>query len=81
MQGTRWRIWLRHFATSRKVAGSIPDEAITFFFSLPNISSRTMALGFTEPMTRNEYQKMFPGSRARPAHKTDNLTAICEAIM
>jgi len=23
--GTRWRSWLRHFATIRKVAGSIPD--------------------------------------------------------
>jgi hypothetical protein len=26
--GTRWRIWLRHCATSRKVAGSIPDGII-----------------------------------------------------
>ena len=24
-RGTRWRSWLRHCATSRKVAGSIPD--------------------------------------------------------
>jgi hypothetical protein len=23
--GTRWRDWLRHYVTSRKVAGSIPD--------------------------------------------------------
>ena len=23
--GTRWRSWLRHCVTSRKVAGSIPD--------------------------------------------------------
>jgi hypothetical protein len=26
--------WLRHHATSRKVAGSIPDEVIAFFFNL-----------------------------------------------
>jgi len=26
--GTRWRSWLRHCATSRKVAGSIPDVVI-----------------------------------------------------
>ena len=26
--GTRWRSWLRHCATSRKVAGSIPDGVI-----------------------------------------------------
>jgi len=28
--GTRWRSWLRHCATSRKVAGSIPDGVIGF---------------------------------------------------
>ena len=28
---TRWRSWLRHCATSRKVAGSIPDCAIEIF--------------------------------------------------
>jgi hypothetical protein len=26
-----WRSWLRHYATNRKVAGSIPDEVIGFF--------------------------------------------------
>jgi len=26
-----WRSWLRHCATSRKVAGSIPDGVIGFF--------------------------------------------------
>jgi hypothetical protein len=30
-QGTRWRSWLRHCATSRKVAGSIPDDVIGIF--------------------------------------------------
>jgi hypothetical protein len=30
-RGTRYRSWLRHYATSRKVAGSIPDEVIRFF--------------------------------------------------
>jgi len=29
--GTRWRSWLRHCATSRKVAGSIPDGVVRFF--------------------------------------------------
>ena len=28
MVGTQWRVWLRHCATSWKVAGSIPDGAI-----------------------------------------------------
>jgi hypothetical protein len=29
--GTRCRSWLRHCATSRKVAGSIPDDIIGIF--------------------------------------------------
>jgi hypothetical protein len=29
--GTRYRNWLRHYSTCRKVAGSIPDEVIGFF--------------------------------------------------
>ena len=29
--GTRWRSWLRHRATSWKVAGSIPDDVIAIF--------------------------------------------------
>jgi hypothetical protein len=36
--GRRWRSWLRHCATFRKVAGSIS-------------SGRTMALGSTQPLT------------------------------
>jgi hypothetical protein len=29
--GTRWHSWLRHHATSRKVAGSIPDGVTGIF--------------------------------------------------
>ena len=29
--GTRWSSWFRHCATSRKVAGSIPDGVIGIF--------------------------------------------------
>jgi hypothetical protein len=49
MDLTRQRSWLRHYATSRKVAGSSPDEVD--FFNLPNPSSSTMALGSTWPLT------------------------------
>jgi hypothetical protein len=37
---------LRHYPTSWKVAGSIPDEVI-IFFKLPNLPTLTMALGST----------------------------------
>jgi hypothetical protein len=33
VEGTRYRRWLRHCATSRKVAGSSLDE-VDFFFSI-----------------------------------------------
>jgi len=49
-RGTRWRNWLRHSVSSRKVAGSIPDGVIEFFH-WHNFSGRTMALGSTQPLT------------------------------
>jgi hypothetical protein len=41
--------WLRHYATTQKVAGSSPDEVV--FFNSPNPSDRIMALGSTQPLT------------------------------
>jgi hypothetical protein len=77
--GTRWHSWLRHYATSRKVAGSIPDEVIGFF-NLPNPSSRTMTLGSTQPLTEMSTRNL-PGGKGRPARGANNLTAICEPIV
>ena len=48
--GTWWRRWLRHCATSQKVAGSIPD-GVTGIFHWHNPSGCTMALGSTQPLT------------------------------
>ena len=45
----RWRSWLRHCATSRKVAGSIPDGVGIFHWHNP--SGRTVALGSAQPPT------------------------------
>jgi hypothetical protein len=59
--GTRWSSWLRHYPTSRKVAVSIPDEVIGFFNWL-NPSSRTMALGSTQPLTEMSTRNL-PGVR------------------
>ena len=44
--GMQWRSWLRHRATSQKVAGSIADGVIGIFHFY-NPSSFTMALGLT----------------------------------
>jgi hypothetical protein len=52
--GTRSRSWLRLCPVSRKVAGSVPDYVIGVFHLL-DISTRTVALSLTQPLT-NEHQ-------------------------
>jgi hypothetical protein len=65
---TRWRRWLRHCTTSRKVRSSIPDSVIRIFhWHYP--SGRTIALGLTQPLTEMS---------TRPVRRADNLTTfIC----
>jgi hypothetical protein len=63
----------------RKVAGLIPDEVIGFF-DLPNPSSRTMALGSSQPLTEITTRNL-PGGKGRPERKADNLTASCDPIV
>jgi hypothetical protein len=69
---------MRHYATSRNVAGSIPDEVIEFFLPIP--SGRIMALGLTQPLTEMSSRNL-PGGKGRPARKDDSLTPICELIV
>jgi hypothetical protein len=56
--GTRWRSWLMHCATSRKVAGSIPDGVIGIchwhIFFRPHYG-----FGVDSVSNRNEYQEYF----------------------
>ena len=62
--GTRWRGWLRHCATSRKVAGSNPD-GVTGIFQRRNPSGRTMALGSTQPLTEMSTRNISWGKGGR----------------
>jgi hypothetical protein len=78
-QGCSSSRWLSHYATSRKVVGLFPDEVIGFS-GWPNPSGRTMALGSTQPLTEMSTRNP-PGGKRLPAHKSDNLTAICEPIV
>jgi len=57
MQGMRWRIWLSHCWTSRKVAGSIPDSVTLIF--LP----AALYTGVNLASNRNEYQEYFLGAK------------------
>jgi hypothetical protein len=43
-------------------------------------SSRTVALGSTQPVTEMSTSNL-PGGKGRPARKADNLTVICEPIV
>jgi hypothetical protein len=64
--GTRWRSWLGHCATTRKVASSISDGVIGIFhWHYP--SGRTISPGVDSVSNRNEYQEYFLGVKAAGA--------------
>ena len=65
--GTGWCSWLRHCATSRKVAGSIPDDVIGILH-WHNASCRTMALGSTRPLTETSTRNISWGVKAAGAY-------------
>jgi len=71
--GTRWRGWLRHCATSRKVAGSIPDGVIGIFHSFrPHYGP-----GVDSASNRNEYQEYFLGGKGGRCVGLTNLPPSC----
>jgi hypothetical protein len=53
----------------------VPDEVDVS--NLSNPSSRTMALGLTQPLTEMSTRN-FPGGKNQPARVADNLAAIYE---
>ena len=58
-RGTRWRIWWKHCATSRKVAGPIPDGIGIFSLtSLPHYGP-----GVDSAFNGNEFQEYFLGAK------------------
>jgi hypothetical protein len=50
------------------------------FFNLPNPSSCTVALGFTEPLTEMSIRNLH-GGKMLPVNKDDSLIAVCELIV
>ena len=70
---TRWRSWLSHCATSRKVADSIPDGVIGIFH-WHNPSGRTMALGSTQPLTEMSTRNISWWGKGGRCVGLDNLT-------
>jgi hypothetical protein len=74
------RRWLRHYATGRKVAGSIPEVVIGFFSKLHNNSSRNITLEFAQHLTEMSTRNLCK-DKAGQARKADNLIAVCEPIV
>ena len=72
--GTRWPSWLRHCATSRKVAGSIPDGVIAIFHwpFWPHCDP-----GVDSASNRNEYQEYFLGGKGGRCVGPTNLPPSC----
>jgi hypothetical protein len=60
------------------LVGLSPNEVE--FFNLPNPSSHTMALGFTQPLIEMSTRNL-PGGKGQLAHKADKLIAMCEPIV
>jgi hypothetical protein len=56
--------WLRHCATNRKVAGSIPDGVAGIFY-WHNPSGSTMALASTQPLTEMSTGSIYWGKGGR----------------
>ena len=67
IRGTRWRSWLMHCATSRKVEGSISHNVIGSFH-WHNPSGRTMALGSTQPLREMSTRNISWGVKAVGAY-------------
>jgi hypothetical protein len=67
---------LRHCATNRKVAGSIPD-CDNGFFHWHNPSGSTMALGSTQTLTENKLPEIFPGGKDGRCVVLINLPTSC----
>jgi hypothetical protein len=62
---------LEHYATSRKVAGSISDEVLGFL-SVANLPYLSMALGSTQPLTEMSTGNLRRG-KGRPAGRRVRL--------
>jgi hypothetical protein len=78
-EGTRYNSCLRYYSTSRKVASYVPDDVINLFKFTYSFQPHYGPRVYLAP-NRNEHQKIILRGKAQPAHKSDNLTAICEPI-
>ena len=72
--------WLRCCAKNRKVAGSIPDDVIEIFH-WHNSSDRTMALGWTQPLTEMSTRRISIGGKCGRCVSLTILPPSCAVVM
>jgi hypothetical protein len=68
--------WLRHCATNRKVAGSIPNGAVGIFH-WHNLSGRTKVLGLTKPPAQMSTRNISWGKGGRCVGLKTFATFMC----
>jgi hypothetical protein len=71
--------WLRHYATSQKVAGSIPDEVIEISIDLI-LPAALWLWGSNQPLTEMSIRNL-PWGKGQLACQADKFTTICESIV
>jgi len=71
--GTRLRSWLRHGATNRKVAGSVPVSVI----GVLNFLRPHYGPGIDSASNRNEYQEYFLGGKGGRCVGLTTLAPSC----
>ena len=74
--GKRWRSWLRQCATSRKVAGSIPDGVIGIFHLTLSFRPH-YGPGVDSASNRNEYQEYLLGGEGSRCIGLTTLPPSC----
>jgi hypothetical protein len=67
---------MKLFATNRKVEGSFLDGIIRIFLGL-NPSGRTVALGWTQPVTEISTRDIFRGKGGRVRKADKPTTFLC----
>jgi hypothetical protein len=77
----RWHAvaWLTHCAASLKVRVSIPDRTFVFVSVILILKAALWPWG-QHSLQQKRVPEIIVGMKGQPAHKADNLTAICEPL-